>query len=77
MGELTEGGWHFTPRPPTYVANAATMGWYRDQRGGGVMFNAATTDWARVLRDDQVVRKITRNVMASLLGLTSLEPCSP
>lgn len=77
VGELTEGGWHFTPRPPTSVANAATMGWYRDQRGGGVMFNAATTDWARVLRDDQVVRKITRNVMASLLGLTSLEPCSP
>ena len=56
--------WQDLPyREPQTTPYLATLGQFTK---GGTVFTAGTTDWARVLRSNEVVRQITRNVLSRL-----------
>lgn len=55
-----------TDNPNIATNTHATMGIYTNTNGGAV-FNASTTDWVRGLDSDQVVQKITYNVINKFL----------
>lgn len=63
-GDAPGEGWQFEARESQGRGlRAATMGLYTRR---GIVFTAATTDWTRVLTVNQIVDRITRNVLDRL-----------